>query len=147
MKNLNQEELDAKREELIKKLSKRYKIRSFKTTTESIKYTQKMAKAISALDLDLEKMQDQDISKMFDLFDPELIKYVVGTFVNVKEHKKLKPVDYEKEFINDFENLMIVFTMAIEFLSAKANGSGKPQAQKIKENQQVKINSTKRLNN
>lgn len=121
-------QLDKKTSEL----NKIYGVRSFKTTTESIEYTRRVAGAMSSFKGDF---KNAEISQMFDFFDPKLIKYVVGGFVFRKDKKKFK---YEKEFVNDFDTLMLVFTMVVKFLSQKANGEGKSQ-------EDQKISSTRRL--
>lgn len=122
-------ELTTEQKSRLDELKERYEVRNFETTSESIKYTQKLAKALSGLKLDMNESQDMDISEIAEFFDPELIKYVVGTFVLVRGAKKSKPVNYEKEFVGDFETVLMVFVIAIEHLSKKANGSKKPQAQ------------------
>lgn len=133
-KQKNKELMDARIEEL----KKIYVVRSFKTTTESIKFTRKVAKAMSGLGSSLDDSSEADISEFLDFFEPEIIKYVVGNFVLKRGDKKNTPIDYEKEFIGDFETLSIVFAMTIQHLMQKANGVGKPKTQ----NQ--KIVSTKR---
>jgi len=126
--------------EQMEALKKRYKVRGFKTTTESITFTRKMAKAISSLEGNFEEIEDLDISEALDVFDPELIKYVVDNFVLVKEEgaKKAHPVNYEKEFIGRFNDLMLVFMIAVERLNEKVSG-GKPE-----EKPAQGISSTKR---
>ena len=122
--------LEAKKkasDEKIKELKKKYVIRSFKTTTESFKFMKKIAKTVSSID-NLDDMKDEDILALFDVFDEEVIKYVISTFVLVRGEKKNIPVDYEKEFIGEFETLMTLFMMVIQHLIGKANGEGKQQA-------------------
>ena len=129
-------------EEKIKELKKRYKVRNFKTTTESLEFTRKFAKAMSGIDLGSESVKDMELSEALDFFEPELLKYVVSNFVVVKEDGKAKAINYEKEFINDFETLLMVFMMAISFLTGKSNGLGKSQVAPQKET--TKIIPTKR---
>jgi len=122
--------LEAKKkasDEKIEELKKKYIVRNFKTTTESFKFMKKIAKTVSSID-NLEDMKDEDILALFDVFDEKVIKYVVSTFVLVRGEKKNTPVDYEKEFIGEFETLMTLFMMAIQHLIGKANGEGKQQA-------------------
>lgn len=136
METLNEAQREAKQakeQELRQRseaLKKRFKIRSFQTTTESIEFSQKLAKAFSGLNIDFEAMKDEDASKIFEIFSPSLIKYVVGSFVYTKEgNSKPKLVNYEKDFIGDLDTVMMLFFMAVERLSQKASGAGKPQAQ------------------
>lgn len=133
-KQKNKEIMDARIEEL----KKIYVVRSFKTTTESIKFTRKIAKAMSGLGSSIDDSSEADISEFLNFFEPEIIKYVVGGFVLKRNDKKNAPIEYEKEFIGDFETLSIVFAMTIQHLMEKANSTGKPKAQ----NQQIV--STKR---
>lgn len=133
-KQKNKELMDARIEEL----KKIYVVRSFKTTTESIKFTRKIAKAMSGLGTSLDDNKEEDISEFLNFFEPDIIKYVVGGFVLKRDEKKNVPIDYEKEFIGDFETLSIVFAMTIQHLMQKANGVGKSKTQ----NQQIV--STKR---
>lgn len=120
--------LTPEQEALLEECKKTYEVRDFATTTESLNYTRKMASAMSNMKVDLDAMKDEDVSAIFEFFDPTLIKYVVDTFVMKKGKKKSKPVNYEKEFIGDFGMLMGVFLMAVKHLSEKATGGKKPQA-------------------
>lgn len=143
MKALKDDELKKKEmEKAIAELKEKYAIRSFKTTTESITFTRKMAKVMATIAPEMQKKKKENISQFLDLFEPELIKYVVGTFVYKKSGKRNKPIDYEKEFVGDFESLSLVFSMTIEFLMTKAHGEGKQKAQTPK-----KIISKKRQQN
>lgn len=127
MKIDDKETKEKELKEKIDQLRDKYIVRSFKTTTESLIFTKKMAQALSNIKVDLTNMKDADISEIFEFFDPELIKYTVETFVEIKDGEDLSPIDYESEFIGEFETIMIVFQMAIEKLMQKANGMGKPQ--------------------
>ena len=126
MKNTTPEAKKKATDKKIEELKKKYVIRGFKTTTESFKFMKKIAKTVSSID-NLEDMKDEDILALFDVFDEKVIKYVVATFVLVRGEKKNTPVDYEKEFIGEFETLMTLFMMAIQSLVGKANGEGKQQ--------------------
>lgn len=126
-----------KRIEEVKEL---YEIRSFKTTTESIQFTRKIAKAMTGLGTSLEENSEADVTKFLEFFEPELIEYVVGNFVLKRTDEKSIEIDYETEFIGDFETLSILFGIAIQFLMSKANGEGKSKTQ----THQNKITSTKR---
>ncbi len=129
-------ETNKKSEELLKK----YVIRNFKTTSESFKFMKKIAKTISSID-NLEEFKDENISKLFDVFDEKVVKYVISTFVLVRNEKKNTPVDYEKDFINDFESLMTLFMLVIQHLVGKSNGKKKQVAPQQKP---LTLNSTKR---
>lgn len=133
-KQKNKELMDARIEEL----KKIYVVRSFKTTTESIKFTRKIAKSMGSLSENIEANKEADITNFLNFFEPDIIKYVVGGFVLKRAEPKNVPIDYEKEFIGDFETLSIIFAMAIQHLMLKANGVGKSKTQ----NQQIV--STKR---
>lgn len=102
---------------------KRYFVRGFKTTTESIIYTKKMAQAVSSINGDINEI---DVSDIFSVFDAELIKYVIETFVLKGTEDDFEDMDYESEFIGEFKLLISVFMMAVQSLSEKANGKGKP---------------------
>lgn len=125
----------------IEELKEIYVIRNFSTTSESFKFMKKIAKTISQVE-NLEDMQDQDILKLFDVFDEKVIKYVVDSFVLKISGEKRVKLDYEKEFIGEFETLMMVFMMAIQHLMSKVNGEGKSKAQPVE--QAKKISSKKR---
>lgn len=125
----------------IEELKKLYVIRNFTSTSESFKFMKKIAKTISQIE-NLEDMQDQDILELFDIFDEKIIKYVVSGFVLKINGEKRSKLDYEKEFIGEFETLMTVFMMAIQHLMKKVNGEGKQKAQPAE--QTKKINSKKR---
>lgn len=125
---------------VLEALKRKYVVRSFKTTTESFKFIKRISKTLSSLE-SLDSLKDEDISVLFDVFDEKTIKYVVSTFVLKRAEQKNKELDYENEFIGDFESLMSVFLMALEFLTTKANGEGKKQAPK---GQKKEIISTKR---
>lgn len=132
----NKELVDAK----IKEIKKLYEVRSFKTTTESIQFTRKIAKSMVGIGTTIDENSSEDISKILDFFEPELIEYVISNFVLKKIDGESVEIDYESEFIGDFETLSILFGIAIEFLMSKANGTGKQKAQ----NPQNKITTTKR---
>lgn len=131
MEKLSPEAKKKASDKKIEELKKKYVVRNFKTTTESFKFMKKIAKTVSSID-NLEDMRDEDILALFDVFDEKVIKYVVSTFVLVRGEKKNTPVDYEKEFIGEFETLMTLFMMAIQHLIGKANGEGKQQATSTK---------------
>ena len=110
-------------------LAKRFQVRTFKTTTESIVYTQKLMSAMSGLKMSgVANIENMEISELATMFDPELIKYVITNFVSLTDQDQA--LDYESEFIGDIGSLMMVFNMAIEHLSKKANGEGKSQGTK-----------------
>ena len=132
----NKELVDAK----IKEIKELYEVRSFKTTTESIQFTRKIAKSMVGIGTTIDENSSEDISKILDFFEPELIEYVISNFVLKKIDGESVEIDYELEFIGDFETLSILFGIAIEFLMSKANGTGKQKVQ----NQQNKISTTKR---
>jgi len=142
MKKLSPEEIAKKKatDEKVEALLRKYVIRSFKTTSESFKFMKKIAKTISSID-NLEEMKDEDILSLFEVFDEKVIKFVISTFVLVRNEKKNIPVDYEKEFIGDFETLMTLFMMTIQHLVGKSNGAKKQQALP---KEGLKLNSTKR---
>jgi hypothetical protein len=127
MEKLSTEAKKQASDKKIEELKKKYVVRNFKTTTESFKFMKKIAKTVSSID-NLDDMKDEDILALFDVFDEKVIKYVISTFVLVRGEKKNTPVDYEKEFIGEFETLMTLFMMAIQHLIGKANGEGKQQA-------------------
>lgn len=129
----NKELVDAK----IKEIKKLYEVRSFKTTTESIQFTRKIAKSMVGIGTTIDENSSEDISKILDFFEPELIEYVISNFVLKKTDGESVEIDYESEFIGDFETLSILFGIAIEFLMSKANGTGKQKVQ----NHQNKITS------
>jgi hypothetical protein len=143
IKELSDEDMKSQ-EEITKKLQEKYEVRNFKTTSESLIFTKKMAKAMSGMKLDLKEIKDVDISAVFDFFDPDLVKYTVDTFIMEKTASGLKSVNYEEDFIGDFQIIMSLFLMAVQHLSGKVNGRKKPQAPKV-EKKQKKIKSTKRL--
>lgn len=122
----------------LKKLKKKYVVRSFRTTSEAFKFMKKISKVISAIP-DLEEMADKDILELFNVFDEETIKYVISTFVLKRTEKESETFDYEKEFKEDFDTLLMLFMMAIQYLMEKVNGGGKS-----KKPAQKKINSQKR---
>ena len=132
----NKELVDAK----IKEIKELYEVRSFKTTTESIQFTRKIAKSMVGIGTTIDENSSEDISKILDFFEPELIEYVISNFVLKKTDGESVEIDYESEFIGDFETLSILFGIAIEFLMSKANGTGKQKVQ----NPQNKITTTKR---
>lgn len=127
-------------DEKIKEIKELYEVRSFKTTTESIQFTRKIAKSMVGIGTKIDENSSEDISKILDFFEPELIEYVVSNFVLKKTDGESVEIDYESEFIGDFETLSILFGIAIEFLMSKANGTGKQNPQ----NSQNKITTTKR---
>lgn len=137
MQTPENKELINERMEEIKKI---YEVRSFRTTTESIQFTRKIAKAMTGLGTSLDDNSEADVTKFLDFFEPELIEYVVANFVLKRTDAESVDIDYESEFIGDFETLSILFGIAIEFLMSKANGTGKQKAQ-IPQN---KIKTTKR---
>lgn len=132
----NKELVDAK----IKEIKELYEVRSFKTTTESIQFTRKIAKSMVGIGTTIDENSSEDISKILDFFEPELIEYVISNFVLKRTDEESVEIDYESEFIGDFETLSILFGIAIEFLMSKANGTGKQKVQ----NHQNKITTTKR---
>lgn len=132
----NKELVDVK----IKEIKELYEVRSFKTTTESIQFTRKIAKSMVGIGTTIDENSSEDISKILDFFEPELIEYVISNFVLKKTDGESVEIDYESEFIGDFETLSILFGIAIEFLMSKANGTGKQKVQ----NPQNKITTTKR---
>lgn len=127
-----QKGVKAPHEVLIKNVQNKYEVRSFRTTTESLIFTKKISLIMSSMKDVLKDMGNIEVSNAFEFFDPELIKYVVETFVMRKTASGLVEVDYEKDFINDFPTIFALFLMAIKHLSIKANGGKKPQAVKIK---------------
>lgn len=132
----NKELVDAK----IKEIKELYEVRSFKTTTESIQFTRKIAKSMVGIGTTIDENSSEDISKILDFFEPELIEYVISNFVLKRTDGESVEIDYESEFIGDFETLSILFGIAIEFLMSKANGTGKQKVQ----NPQNKIITKKR---
>lgn len=132
----NKELVDAK----IKEIKELYEVRSFKTTTESIQFTRKIAKSMVGIGTTIDENSSEDISKILDFFEPELIEYVISNFVLKRTDEESVEIDYESEFIGDFETLSILFGIAIEFLMSKANGTGKQKVQ----NPQNKIITKKR---
>jgi len=142
-KDLTDEEIAKKElaDKKIAELKKIYVFRNFKTTSESFKFMKKIAKTISQIE-NIEDMQDQNILELFDIFDEKIIKSVVGDFVLKIDGEKRVNIDYEKEFIGEFETLMTLFMMTIQYLMKKVNGEGKQEAQPA--GQTKKISSKKR---
>ncbi len=99
-------------EEIISSIKDTYRVRAFSTTTESIAFLRKIV-YLTSIGEDFENLKDEDISKIFDIFPPETIEYIVSTFVEVKTEKGYKKVNYEEEFKGDFQTLLSVFVMAI----------------------------------
>ncbi|NCB11900.1 MAG: hypothetical protein EOM78_09750 [Erysipelotrichia bacterium] len=104
-----QEEL----EEVISSIKDTYRVRHFSTTTEAISFLRKVMPLFSSIGDDFESLKDQDISKLFDIFPPETIEYIISNFVEVKTEKGYKKINYEEEFKSDFQTLLAVFIMAI----------------------------------
>jgi len=134
LEKLTKEEIEKKKanDKRIAELLEKYVIRNFKTTSESFKFMKKIAKVISEVP-NLEEIKDEDIIKLFDVFDEKTIKYVISTFVLVRatdDEKKNIPVNYEKEFIGEFESLIVLFMLTVEKLVGKSNGEKKPPAPK-----------------
>ena len=124
-------EQKAQSEKKINDLKKKYTVRGFKTTSESFKFMKKIAGAMSNLE-DMENLEDEDVSKLFELFDEKLIKSVVSTYLLKKEGDKRVPINYEKEFIGDIGGLMVAFSLCVKTLMEKLNGGGKQEAQPSK---------------
>jgi len=125
------DEQKAQSEKKINELKKKYTVRGFKTTSESFKFMKKMASSMSSLE-NIDNLKDEDVSKLFDLFDEKLIKSVVSTYLLKKDGDKRVPIDYEKEFIADINGLMIAFSLCVKTLMEKLNGGGKQEAQPSK---------------
>lgn len=126
----------------IEAVKKKYSVRTFKTTSEAMTFMRKMSPAIAQMQ-ELKKANVAEAgAKMFEIFDDEFIKYVVSNFV-FKKGKKGKPnkkIDYESEFVNDYETCIKVFMMAITTLMEKAQGKNEPQ----KKETDTAIKSTQR---
>lgn len=101
----NKELIDAK----IKEIKEIYEVRSFKTTTESIQFTRKIAKSMVGIGTTIDENSSEDISKLLDFFEPELIEYVISNFVLKRTDGESVEIDYESEFIGDFETLSILW--------------------------------------
>ena len=119
-------EKKAKSDKKLAELKKIYVVRSFKTTSESFKFMKRIAKVITQLP-NLDDMKDESVLELFNVFDDKTVKYVVETYIlkRGEDGEKNKKIDYESEFIGDFENLIVLFVMAIQHLIGKVNGEGK----------------------
>ena len=116
-----QQEAKAKAEKILEV----FKINGFQTTTESMNIMKKFS-TFTSLKSELEKNKDLDISKLFDILDPVLVKETIENHVERVDGTDL---DYEKDFIGDFETVFMLFVMTFQQLMEQSTGKsmGKPQ--------------------
>jgi len=112
-------------EQKAQELLKVYKIKGFTTTTESIQFMRKFS-TFSNLQKELDKNKELDISKLFDILDPVLVKDLIENYVERHDQKKL---EYEKEFVGEFETVFMLFMLTFQQLMEQSTGQseGKPQ--------------------